>query len=98
MCLTHPSPEWAERYATMSQPIAKVVAFPEESPEDVLTTILRHGARQMLATAIEAEIQVYLGERADVVDGGGHRQVVRNGYLPARPLQTPPDSVLKHNY
>jgi putative transposase len=73
----------------VSQPTAKVVAFPQESTEDVLTAILRRGARQMLATAIEAEIQVYLGERAEVVDAAGHRQVVRNGYLPARALQTP---------
>ena len=73
----------------MSQPTAKVVAFPQESTEDVLTSILRRGARQMLATAIEAELQVYLGERAEVVDAAGRRQVVRNGYLPARTLQTP---------
>jgi putative transposase len=73
----------------VSQPTAKVVAFPEESADDVLTALLRRGARQMLATAIEAEIQVYLGERAELVDAGGHRQVVRNGYLPARTLQTP---------
>ena len=73
----------------MNQATAKVVAFPQESTEDVLTTILRHGARQMLATAIEAEIQVYLGDRAEVVDAAGHRQVVRNGFLPSRTLQTP---------
>ena len=73
----------------MNQATAKVVAFPQESTEDVLTTILRHGARQMLATAIEAEIQVYLGDRAEVVDAAGHRQVVRNGFLPMRTLQTP---------
>ena len=73
----------------MSQPTAKVVAFPQESTEDVLTAILRRGARQMLATAIEAEIQVYLGAREDLVDASGRREVVRNGYLPARTLQTP---------
>jgi transposase-like protein len=73
----------------VTQATAKVVAFPQESVEDVLTTLLRQGARQMLATAIEAEIQAYLGERSEVVDAAGHRQVVRNGYLPARVLQTP---------
>lgn len=73
----------------MNQATAKVVAFPQESTEDVLTTILRHGARQMLATAIEAEIQVYVGDRAEEVDAAGHRQVVRNGFLPMRTLQTP---------
>jgi len=89
MCLTHPAPDGARRYATASQPTAKVVAFPQESTEDVLAAILRRGARQMLATAIEAEIQVYLSDRGDLVDACGRRQVVRNGYLPARTLQTP---------
>ncbi len=73
----------------MHQPTAKVVRFPQESPEDVLTAVLREGARQMLAAAIEAEIQVYVTERTDVVDGDGRHQVVRNGYLPPRTLQTP---------
>jgi putative transposase len=73
----------------VSQPTAKVVAFPQETTADVLTTILHRGARQMLATAIEAEIQVYLAARTEVVDGAGHRQVIRNGYLPARTIQTP---------
>jgi putative transposase len=73
----------------VNQPTAKVVAFPLESTEDVLTTVLRHRARQMLATAIEAEVQVYLAARTEAVDPAGHRQVVRNGYLPSRTLQTP---------
>jgi putative transposase len=73
----------------VSQPTAKIVAFPQETTEDVLTTVLRRGARQMLATAIEAEIQVYLAARTEAVDATGHRQVIRNGYLPSRTLQTP---------
>ena len=73
----------------MNQPTGKLVAFPQETTEDVLTTVLRQGARQMLATAIEAEIQIYLAARTEAVDDAGHRQVIRNGYLPARTLQTP---------
>ena len=73
----------------MNQPTGKLVAFPQETTEDVLTTVLRQGARQMLAAAIEAEIQIYLAARTEAVDDAGHRQVIRNGYLPARTLQTP---------
>lgn len=73
----------------MEQPTAKMLAFPQESGEDVLTTVLRDGARKMLATAIEAEIQVHLAARIDLVDAQGHRLVVRNGHLPARTIQTP---------
>lgn len=73
----------------MDQPTAKVLAFPQENGEDVLTTVLREGARKMLATAIEAEIQVYVAARAGLVDETGHRLVVRNGHLPGRTIQTP---------
>ncbi len=67
----------------------KVVRFPETLPRDVLTEILREGARKLLASAIEAEVEVYLAEREPLTDTEGRRSVVRNGYLPARSLQTP---------
>lgn len=55
---------------------------------DVLTAICRQGAVQMLTQAIEAEVEQYLAERADLVDASGRRQVVRNGHLPSRPVLT----------
>lgn len=55
---------------------------------DVLTEILRHGAQDMLATAIEHEVDEYLARHRAAVNERGHRQVVRNGYLPERRLQT----------
>ncbi len=73
----------------MTEPTGKVVSFPEESSRDVLTQILHKGARQMLATAIEAEVQGYVSSRENLVDGDGHRLVVRNGHLPERRIQTP---------
>ncbi len=57
-------------------------------PRDVLTDILRRGAQQMLATAIENEVAEYIGRHAALRDDEGHRLVVRNGRLPARQLQT----------
>jgi putative transposase len=55
---------------------------------DVLTEILRCGAQRMLAQAIENEVQEYLEVHAGQVDAGGHRQVVRNGHMAARKIQT----------
>jgi len=55
---------------------------------DVLTEILRQGARDMLAKAIENEVAEYTDRHAHVRDEQGHRLVVRNGYLPARTIQT----------
>ena len=42
----------------------------------------------MLAAAIEAEVEEYIVTRSDLRDAEGHRVVVRNGYLPAREIQT----------
>jgi putative transposase len=63
------------------------VAFPSTS-RDVLTEILRQGAQQMLTAAIEAEVAEWIGEHDHVQDARGHRQVVRNGYLPERRITT----------
>src|SRR5262249_3209221 len=82
-------PRGARRYATMEETTGNLVPFPQESTKDVLSEVLREGARRMLAGAIEAEVAVYLSERAELTDGTGHRQVVRNGHLPERTIQTP---------
>jgi putative transposase len=55
---------------------------------DVLTEILRDGGQRLLAQAVEAEVADWIDRHADVVDGQGHRQVVRNGYHPTRTLLT----------
>ena len=73
----------------MKEPNEKLVQFPQESSRDVLTEVLRDGARQMLATAIEAEVEDYVAGRAATVDAAGRRCVVRNGHVPARAIQTP---------
>ncbi len=63
------------------------VAFPSAS-RDVLSEILREGAQQMLTAAIEAEVAEWIESHAHIRDGRGHRQVVRNGYLPEREIIT----------
>ena len=56
--------------------------------EDHLTLLLREGARRMLQSAIENEVQEYIDAQADERDEEGRRQVVRNGSLPERDLVT----------
>ena len=73
----------------MTKPNEKLVEFPSPSSRDVLTDVLREGARRVLATVIEAEVADYVAAREAVVDAPGHRRVVRTGYLPERPIQTP---------
>jgi putative transposase len=55
---------------------------------DVLTAILRQGAQEMLTAAIEAEVAEWIDSHRHLVDQRGHRQVVRNGYLPEREITT----------
>ena len=59
-----------------------------EFSDDPLTELLRHGARQLIGEAVEAELQVLLQQYAELKNDQGCRQVVRNGYLPEREIQT----------
>ena len=65
--------------------------IPLEKPvknEDLLTVMLRQGARDLIHRAVQAEITEFLAEYQDVVDDQGRRSVVRNGYLPEREILT----------
>ena len=55
---------------------------------DMLTETIRQGAQRILSVAIEAEVQRFIDEHVNITDAEGRRLVVRNGYLPERPLQT----------
>lgn len=55
---------------------------------DSLTELLRQGARGLIEKAVEAELQVLLGEYSNVSDLEGRKAVVRNGYLPEREIVT----------
>ena len=56
--------------------------------QDVLTSILRQGAQRLLSQAIQAEVGDWIEQHEHVTDERGRRQVVRNGYLPARTIVT----------
>src|SRR5215204_2786108 len=55
---------------------------------DALTEVLRHGARELLQQAVEAEVAVVLEQYAALQDERGRQRVVRNGSLPERSIQT----------
>ena len=54
----------------------------------LLDEIVRDGARQMLAAALQAEVAAYVDAHADEVDEDGHRLVVRNGHHDPREVTT----------
>ena len=72
----------------MQEGTTQTVSLSSGTPSDVLTEILREGAQRMLATAIEAEAADWIERHSHVLDEKGHRQVVRNGYLPERKITT----------
>ena len=59
-----------------------------QKPVSVLDEIVREGARKMLQAALEAEIDEFIAQFANVVDTQGRRVVVRNGHQPERELIT----------
>lgn len=54
----------------------------------LLDEIVRDGARQMLAAALQAEVAAYVEASADEVDEQGRRLVVRNGHHQPREVST----------
>jgi transposase-like protein len=84
----HPHAHEALEYATMNDATTNADALPLATEQDVLTDLLRQGAKQLLAQAIQAEVSAYLADRSHLRDEAGHRQVVRNGSLPERTVLT----------
>ena len=58
-----------------------------------LDGILQEGARRMLQKAIETEVAAYIDAHGALRDEAGHRQVVRNGHLPTREIQSGAGSI-----
>jgi transposase-like protein len=56
--------------------------------DDPLTNILRTGARQLLAQAVEVEVETFLATVKDLKLADGRARVVRHGYGPARTIAT----------
>jgi len=77
-----------EEYAAVEESTILPLAGPIPGAKDVLTDLLRAGARRLLAEAVEAEVAAWIDAHADLKDQTGRRQVVRNGHLPERTVQT----------
>jgi hypothetical protein len=72
----------------MTQSTLRALSQPEEQVTDPLTELLRSGARELIAQAVEAELQVLLEQHAEHRLPDGRKAEVRNGYLPERTVQT----------
>ena len=61
---------------------------PQQTFNDPLTDLLRQGARELIAKAVEAELQILLEQHSPKKLPDGRQALVRNGYLPERTEQT----------
>lgn len=68
---------------------ATIIEFAgRDTVSDPLTDLLRKGARELLQTAVEAELDAFLAEFAKHRTPEGRAAVVRNGHHPERAVQT----------
>lgn len=61
---------------------------PSEFSADPLTDVLRKGARELLATAVQAEVTEFISAHAHLLDEDGRQRLVRHGFLPEREVMT----------
>ena len=72
----------------MSKSNLHALSQPEVVSNDPLHELIRQGARDLIAHAVETELESLLKQYADVKTPDGRRAVVRNGHLPKRTVQT----------
>ena len=72
----------------MTKPILEAFSQPEQSSTDGLHELIRNGARELIARAVEAQLAEFMARYDDTLLSDGRRAVVRNGHLPARRMQT----------
>ena len=72
----------------MTDSTLRALSQPEPQVADPLHELLRQGARDLIAKAVEAELATFLAQYADQRLDDGRQAVVRNGYLPERTVQT----------
>lgn len=72
----------------MKKAALEVPSFQGQTSQDALHEVLREGARRLLQSALEAEIELIIEKTKDLCDEQGRRFVRRNGWLPERDLLT----------
>ena len=66
----------------------QVCNIKEKVNQDPLTCLIRSGAKDLIAKAVEAELLEYKKVFEQDLSAQGHKRVVRNGYQPERDIQT----------
>ena len=72
----------------MSKSNLHALSQPEVATNDPLHELIQQGARDLIAQAIETELDSLLKQHKDLKAPDGRKAVVRNGHLPKRTVQT----------
>ena len=72
----------------MSESNLHALSQPETATNDPLHDLIRQGARDLIARAVETELEGLLKQYADVTTPDGRQALVRNGHLPKRTIQS----------
>jgi transposase-like protein len=66
----------------------RTLEIPTAMSPSILDDVVFRGAREMLAFALEAEVDAFRDRHVDLRDKRGRRRIVRNGYMPERTVLT----------
>lgn len=72
----------------MSKSTVVPFELPSEFSPDPLTEVIQAGARELLRTAIQAEVSGFMTAHAHLLDEEGRQRLVRHGFLPEREVMT----------
>jgi hypothetical protein len=72
----------------MAKPTVVTFALPSEFSSDPLTEVIQAGAKELLRTAVQAEVSAFIAEHAHFLDEEGRQRLVRHGFLPKREMMT----------
>ena len=67
-------------YATMAKSTVVPFELPSEFSPDPLTEVIQAGAKELLRTAVQAEVSAFIGEHAHLLDEDGRHRLVRHGF------------------
>ena len=72
----------------MSKSTVVPFELPSEFSPDPLTEVIQFGARELLRTAVQAEVAGFMAVHAHLLDEEGRQRLVRHGFLPEREVMT----------
>ena len=61
----------------MARPTVLPFALPSEFSPDPLTEVIQAGAKELLRTAVQAEVSAFIAQHAHLLDKAGRQRLVR---------------------